>query len=156
MLLLATTTTAAMRYATTTIPASTHITYVVSISGFSNATAPDILFNSDAGSNYAFRRKTNDAASSVTNGAGFIALSTIGTTSPSFWKADIWNEATQIKKVEWTGMSLAGTGAIYPTYEVGSGIWNNTSDQITTIVLRSEEVGTLNIGTKIYIYGTPQ
>lgn len=153
-LLHATTTTAALTYATTTLATTAqHLVYVVYIPGTNNDETPAFVFNGDGGTNYGYRTILNGTVGQPIGNAGFIAFSTTATTSPQFYRADIWNEASRVKTVTMTGMKT-GPGASPPTVESVSGAWNNTSAQISTIVLWARNGQTFNAGTRILIYGS--
>ena len=157
-LLLATTTSTNMQCATTTpTSTATQLQYVMYSPGFTSADDPSMTFNTDTGVNYTYRIAVNNATpgtvTSVGVGDSLIRMSTVSTTSPSFWKADIWNVAAQTKPVRFIGMqNSAGVGA--PVFVEGAGVWNNTSSQITSIVMCGRLKNQFNSGTQIFIYGS--
>lgn len=163
-LMLATTTSVNMKCATTTLPYNaTNLTYITHLTGWTNnADRPTLNFNTDTSTNYSWRNAVNNATTtSGTNNVpspvndNYIRMSNISTTSPSVWKVDIWNEATQVKTVNWTS-TVTGPGTVPPSFGEGAGIWNNTSNLITTIVMCPDNNSSslITAGTKIFIYGS--
>lgn len=160
-LLSATTTTAAMGIATTTVSGSHQDLRVVihnpnAITG--GATNYNLLFNSDVGSNYNYSYTSffgsTDTASLATSQLSLAGQGS-ATTSPAYIDIRIKNVSTLVKSLQWNA-SLYSSATAPPGVIVGAATWNNTSSVISTIVLRAGGGTTFSFpaGMSIQIYGS--
>ncbi len=172
-LLVSTTTTAAMTYATTSW-SGTYTALKVEISIPStrggSASTLSVLFNGDYAANYA--SQNNLATSSTfafgksnsgTTGAGGISAGIFldsdpvtGTTSPAYFTLDIKNIQAVAKRV--ISQGVIGQATAVPATVWGSGVWNNTSSAITGLTFNlffGAGAGTFPVGTIINVYGNP-
>ncbi len=154
-LLAATTSTAAMSFATTTFAAASHLKVVYYSAGCNTATIPQIHFNNDAATNYGYTISDNGGAMGLTSTTGALAMSAVSTTSPQFYTFDIINLPSARKFVTWEG-THSSSAAFAPQHITGSAVWNNTSSAITSISFScgSNPAVTLGIGTTIAVYGS--
>lgn len=156
-LLVSTTTEVNMVSATTTLSAATDLRMIIYSNGtIGTAGFISLQFNSDVGSNYGSKTThvPNGFELERTNSSGMVLVT--ATTSPGVLNAEIFNTASHRKFVSASG-SFNNSGANAPQVVRASGVWNNTSDQITTIVVNSRENGgdtaTFTSGMIIRIYG---
>lgn len=156
VLLVSTTTTTAMDYATTTWSGNYQNLRFVYNQPSANASLinPRLYFNSDRGLNYGY-----SAFEMFTTGAGYQSLGTtalllnnIATSSPKYTTGSIINMAANRKFVQWHE-SLSSASTFVGTQTIGSGVWNNTSTAITSIVFWAES-STIPSGTIIEVYGS--
>jgi hypothetical protein len=161
-LLSATTTTATMGIATSTITGSHQDLRIViqnpnAITG--GATNYNLQFNADLGTNYstAYTAFFGSADTATLTGQAQMSLAGQGsaTTSPAYFEINIKNIAANVKQVRWTG-TLHSSATAPPQTLIGSGVWNNTSAAITTIVLRAGggSATTFPAGVTIQVYGS--
>ena len=113
---------------------------------------PVLQFNSDGGSNYAFRISTNGSEQSFTSktrlGAGWMA------TNKLFCNVFLVNPASTEKLSTWWGVGNNTSGAgTAPDKILGNGKWTNTSDQITTVKLFEQDGYTFSTNTTMKIWG---
>lgn len=156
-LLTSTTTAGAMASATTTISTTaTHLKIYLYHAGCAGAAGPVISFNSDSGpggANYAYREGENGVFTSA-SANNSIAMLTTSTTSPILFNIDVENVLANRKFLTWTGVSN-NSGANAPFFYEGSGVWNNTSARISTIVLSCNlGLQNVNAGSTIAIYAS--
>ena len=115
----------------------------------------EVIFNSDSGSNYAYRYSDNGAADA--SGANQAQLSVLGETStPFFTNLFIINNSANEKLVHWNtvGQSTAGAGTA-PIRQEGVGKWANTSSQITRIDVNDVTgTDTLSTSSQIVVWGS--
>lgn len=164
--LAATTSAGAMLYATTTFTAvgDIHATIYAPSLGQEQLC---MFLNADAGSNYANRAVTNFGVTGATGFGGLevdyatkgfvMSANNNATTTDAYYTIDIKNIAASRKLVQWNGMMSASALKI-PLMAQGSGVWNNTSAQITSLTFTagSGSVCTPNnmpSGTIINVYG---
>lgn len=149
----ATSTTFASKYATTSISSTAKNLHIV-VFVPSSSTNQNIMlqFNSDAASNYGYRYYTNLAGLSAVGSQTQLFLSN-GTTTAQTYSIDVSNIATSRKLLTWTGSVQANAGAVFPDLITGTGIWSNTSAQISSVVLGINGSETLGIGTVVQVYG---
>ena len=152
-LLDATTTANVMLEATSTFSAATHLQFTLYVAGMGGATRPSLKFNSDSGSNYGFTNIDDNGVPNKVANNGSIELVTQSTTSPSFWIIDVYNPLTSRKFLTWTGTTQSSAAAS-PVITQGSAVWNNTSAQITTLILDVIGNDTLTAGSKLNVYGS--
>lgn len=151
-LLVSTTTTQDMKYATTTFPGVAHLKVFVNLTGISGGSDVQFFFNNDVGNNYAAESSFDFGAPAKNSTFGTLFLDIIGSTSPRFVTADIVNNATLPKRLSWTE-TMNSSAALAPGMVIGSGLWNNTSNPITTLTLSCAN-SNCNSGTHIDIYGS--
>lgn len=118
-----------------------------------------LRLNNDSGSNYSFGRVTNATHASATTSA--IGLDGITIANNSILKIGGMiviseNTATRIKTIDMKHSILNETTPAAPTTVTLSGLWNNTSNQITRIdILHDKAAGSAEIlsGSRILAYG---
>ena len=157
-LIAATTTAQSQNFATTTISSTAaHLkVFVYSPGAGGTPNAVFIYFNSDTSTNYGYRVSEDFAAGSAASAERFINLNNQSTTSPRMFDIDIVNVAANTKQVVWKGTVGDATNASAPIPANGVGMWKNTSSNITSIVVGLGPNGTLNAGTKIFVYESAQ
>lgn len=110
---------------------------------------PFLQFNSDTGSNYYWKYMI-DNATPVT-GSGSTGMSLHANQGGYWWAIiTIHNESTIRKLVSWQIVDSPSTAGI-PDIVNGSGVWNNTSAQITTIRLD----GAVTLNAEMTVFGWP-
>lgn len=152
MLVGATTTSSAQLVATSSV-ASTNKDLMVKIfiSGIGGADDYDVKFNNDSGANYSFNAYANNVQVTSSNGANAITFIP-STTTAMYLTLNITNQSATRKFISWTGTSQS-SGTAQPIVLSGSGIWNNTSANITSIrIFGGNVTQTLNSGTYIKAY----
>lgn len=115
-----------------------------------------LRFNSDTGSNYAFRRSVNGAADGSGTSQAYAFLDLGGASNQlTFIEIDCLNIATQEKIVSAhvSGANTAGAGNA-PERAEWVDKWANTTDQITRIdVINQAGTGDFAIGSEIIVLG---
>lgn len=158
-LLISTTTANVMDFATATIPASTDIRVFFEGTNESNGGGISVQFNGDAAGNYGYKQILFNNANTVlavsVTEASLIAL-TRATTSPTgtyHVEFSLEGVAAGAKYIHATAATF-GSGAIPPSVDTVSAIWNNTSDPVTSVVFRAflltDQIAS---GARIVIYG---
>jgi len=111
-------------------------------------------FNSDSGSNYAFRW-SEDGGSDVTYTSQTECDRWIFASKPSFRNFFIVNNASNEKLITGHVMSpnTAGAGTAPARAEFASK-WTNTSDQITNITVNNTGTGDMDTGSFIKVWGS--
>ncbi|GAH13655.1 unnamed protein product, partial [marine sediment metagenome] len=122
---------------TVTVDARTDLLIIATTEGQSNnSNALGLELNFDIASNYGHKSFVDYAPENNTSGNDLLIL-TNGTTSPLYFAIHIKNKLNSRKFVSWTGLGQS-SGSFAPKILVGSGVWNNTSEQITTIKFRTQ------------------
>jgi len=150
-LLAATTTEGAFSTATTTFTAPDHIRVYFDLVSMSSADNFTVRFNGDSGSNYGFKTINDIVVETETAGGNNIVVGATATTSPALLIMDIQNTAGARKILRWT-MTYTASGALVPILYTGGGVWNNTSDLITTISF-GQSSANIGAGSIIKVYG---
>lgn len=156
-LVAATTTTANMKWATTTISTTKDFLRLeVYFAGMSSDTQFAMLrFNGDSAANYGYKKHFDFAAVAAPEDESdvkFISLfSPNSTTTPQYLTADITNKSTLRKLIRYTNFA-SNSDANAPARTDGIGVWNNTSSNITSIVLGIDNAETITSGTIIRVY----
>lgn len=158
-LLVSTTTTQDMVYASTTFPVRQHIKIIVMSTGQSAGGLPVMRFNNDGGANYGSRVAENNAAiANVRNSQINVYLQdATSAVNPMFLELDIMNSAsTSTKKLGKLSGSIAGTGSNAPTTLEGAFVWNNTTSRISSVQFLANDnlAVTWNFGMTIKVYGS--
>lgn len=156
-LLSSTTTVNAMTAATSTFAAVTNLRVFIYLQGNSSAaSAMYVNFNGDGGSgsggttNYGYQFS---GYTSVTASAAPGINLTTGTTSPARIELGISNIAASRKFVQFTNL-FTNSGSNAPQRLDGSGVWNNTANQITSLNIGETGGATITSGTRIDVYGS--
>lgn len=159
--IIATTTSAAMHIATTTVTGAGEMEVRINIPSFSSASNLYIGFNNetadnDTTGNYGFSYlETISGATTVyqTGNRGAIKIFQTATTTQQYYVFNIHNEATQDKTVKFHGVLGADNEA--PGMTDGAAKWNNSTNAITTINFSVGQGGTVTMpaGTQIIILG---
>lgn len=112
-----------------------------------------IRFNSDTGSNYAYRTSVSGGADTTSGSASFMEAHAAVAGVP-FATIEIYNRASQEKLVTghglWKGAAGAATAPVRTEF---AGKWTNTTDQITSIDIINSGAGDFAIGAEVIIYG---
>ena len=114
-----------------------------------------LTFNNDSGSNYAFRASVSGASDSTGVSQAYIGFSA-GNVYMACYEANIRNTASARKAFYMSGTAYAsGSGAgTAPVRVELSGLWDNTSDQISRIDFSNTAgTGDLAIGAEIIVLG---
>jgi hypothetical protein len=131
-----------------TFAAFKNLLVVISVVGFDVSDILKVNFNSDTGTNYAY--KVNYGAVSSTAQSALKPRGTSGTATAHTIRLEIINLATAPKLVT-AFNALANTSANAADDMIGT--WNNTTDQITSIQLASNSANNLLSGSSMTIYG---
>lgn len=133
------------------------ISFNVSSSG--TAIVPALQFNSDAGSNYAWRNSFNGGADSTgtsSSSCAVIGSNTVGTSGGGTITISAVNNFSNLRKLLYIQEShgLESNSGTAPTHAETGCKWSNTSAQITTItLLASSGTATYSTGTIITVWG---
>ncbi len=151
-LLTSTTTAITLSAATTsTFSAKSNLMIVVQTQGGNGNNTNQIIFNGDYALNYGSTRFENGNINQSTGIPGIRFDS--GTSSPETITFFVSNVTATRKMISWTGASNS-VGISTPVLLTGSGVWNNTSNQITSVTLTGNNLAnTYTAGTSIYVYG---
>lgn len=136
-------------------PAATHLRVVIRIKGKSGSDTDAIRFNSDSAGNYADGTAPAFSAGGDTS-ATKILVNFLSANDGAFIVLNIYNYSTLDKVVRGYGMTFRNDENVTtaPAFTDQGGIWKNTADQITTILLFT--VGgsvTYGIGSSVEVYG---
>lgn len=112
-------------------------------------------FNSDSGSNYAFKRVDDQdgAAGTATVSTTNIPWETGTETRDIFGTADIINYASGVKGGAMHVINLSSNAGLSPSSVERFFKWTNTSAQITTITVTNDESGDFGIGSELIVLG---
>lgn len=126
--------------------------YTINTGGVVNA---KMQFNSDTGSNYSYRYNADGGSNTTANSQTEIDLRMGELNGPAYSSTVIFNLSGQ-EKLSMTDVVNANTSGpgSYPSWYVISGIWSNTSAQITSINLLKSAAGSFASGSYITVYGT--
>lgn len=113
-----------------------------------------LQFNGDSANNYAFRRVDQSTIALYSSQASTSAFQ-VGNSAvfPGYFNAYIRNVATDAKVISLDGMTGIESSASVPTVNTLRGIWNNTSDSISSITL-SCTAGNLLAGSELWVWGS--
>lgn len=159
-LLTSTTTSQIMPNATTTFAAASDLHIIIYIPSMT-ATSICPQFNSDGSISYAdntFYNYSTTQFGGTNNARNLIQLleNNVATTTDMYFTIDIKNTASKRKILTWNGTE-SDSGNHFGAVIQGTGVWNNTSAQITTMALISNNnaCGSTNIpqGAIINVYG---
>ena len=155
--LVSTTTETVMEHATTTIPSGVeNLKMFIHIPNSTVFALLGLQFNSDSGNNYGSRREDLNTGNIANNSNDFLMRinSDSSTTTEAFIDINISAYSDKRKMLNWT-IGTSNTGANVSGFRQGAGVWNNTSDFITTIVIYAVSSGAFELpsGTVIKIYG---
>ena len=141
---------------TATFAGKRHLRIEIWITGVSAIASPSIQFNADTGTNYGWT-SSEDAAVLVQ--AGSVNLIRLGSSAARtaagqdiYSIVDVTNIATNVKFSHFRSEFQPNSGAQSPSLAYGSGVWNNTSNQITSVTV-GLGTATMGAGTNITIYG---
>jgi len=135
----------------------TDIKIIADVRGKSSADITELRFNNDGltANNYGYLvfRDNVSTPDNQGNGKKYIAIEGTSTTSPAVFYIDVINNLSTRKIVNWQGGTSPSGTAIGSLYE-GTGVWNNTSDGITSIqIITDSTSNTFNTGTTLRVYG---
>jgi hypothetical protein len=139
---------------TVTIPSGYPRLYVSYFQPGSSATnIIRIQFNGDTANNYADRRSDDAGAPTAGANIGFINTAEANTgTGAQSCTFSVANVSTSRKLVSGVGVSDAGAPGTAPRMLYFTGVWNNTSSEISSITLLTS-AGNMNSGTTIRVWG---
>jgi len=133
-----------------TITAKKYLCVQYYTDSIASSTRPDLIFNSDTGTNYANRYNYNGTESvAASENSHFAGVS--ANTNPFFANFFIINNSANEKLSIGHGMSRGGSGAgtaPVQRFELAQK-WTNTSSQITNITLTND--ASANFGAKTYL-----
>jgi hypothetical protein len=116
-----------------------------------------IMFNGDAGNNYAWSRidiQTTTANGTLTTTNLLSGSPVIASGEHGFGVAEIYNPATTPKFTTFEGISRGATVGTAPTKRTGTGIWYNTSVPITEVIInKADGSGTFGVGSGLIVLG---
>ena len=134
-----------------------HLHIVFNIKGWSAFATQGIYFNGDQGNNYSSQEGVVAPGGAMTywGQAASQAFADVGyqiaTTSPGVINMDIVDFATSKKFFTTSGAFSSNAGI--PSILTGSGVWNNTSNQITQFTYIVNSGATMTAGSNISVYG---
>lgn len=121
------------------------------VSGYSGAGIVGFRFNGDTATNYGQSVSDSSAASTNTGSQTAIRIATTAVTTQRWIEAHIINVATTQKLVTGTACT-ATSGGTTNNMNHFAGVWNNTSNAITSITMQSS-ANNLNSGSEFVVYG---
>lgn len=125
----------------------------IKVVGIKSGTARvQMLFNEDGAANYGIRTTTDGGAGSSSSAqTSFTQLVDNASTASHIANMEVMNFTAKQKIATWIGSSI-GTTAIN-VVTTGSGVWNNTSDQISQVVVFAQVTQSFDSGAMVYVYG---
>jgi len=121
-------------------------------SGGTDGASVGVQFNSDTGSNYGFRYSKDLGAMTTSGSATQITLG-IDPRNLSYIVFDVLNHSNDSKLIQFHGVDTSSDTLTTPTHTTGSGMWADTSAQITTVTLRVNSPGAFAAGSRVTVYG---
>jgi len=129
---------------------ATDLLIVFDVVGASGGDYPQLTFNTDYtgnGMNYGYQVFLNYVSNDSSGATKAVIFAAGATTTAQSFQIAVTNTATRSKLVNWDGGSKS-------TKNTGIGAWNNTTDQITQVNLRTNTVSqTWTSGTRLSVYG---
>jgi hypothetical protein len=125
------------------------------VTTMSVSTVPSLRFNGDTGANYARRNTdfTGTVAASSSTGASRVELAETSHSGDNWGVAQIFNQATKVKRLVGHGQYGSGSAAAAPIDFLVSAVWSNTTDQITSLQLDQTSSGDIGAGSYVLIMG---
>lgn len=142
-------------FMTSSFAANGYLRVIVMLQGQATNNGIAWQFNSDTGNNYATRGASNDGATATITSTSSIVAPWTGSNSGSsqIHVIEISNYSGAIKAVRGHSTATDGTASTAPQTSDYSGIWNNTSAQITTITIFGSGSTNFTTGDRIIVYG---
>ena len=136
-----------------TITAKNHLRVIIHTLNGGGSTKQNIQFNGDTSGNYARRRSNNGATDSTDTGQ--TQLEVYGDTAEdNYTYMDIINVGNKAKIVQADYVINTNGAGNAPNSSEWVGRWNNTSDQITSIVCHTTSYGTgYASGSSMTVFG---
>ncbi|MBI1834119.1 MAG: hypothetical protein HYR90_04840, partial [Candidatus Andersenbacteria bacterium] len=135
-----------------TIPARKDLRIVIFISNNGGNGPALVQFNNDAGANYDTKIMSDNNAPTSFIGATRIHTGVGSDGRPGLAVMDVVNRAATRKVVSWQGTATQAVGSA-PGIMSGSGVWNNTTDQITNVKVFGWAADTMDVGSRLTVYG---
>lgn len=129
------------------------------VSSTGTAIVPALQFNTDSGSNYAWRNSFNGGADSTgvtSSSCAVIGSNTVGNSGGGIITVTSDMNQANLRKVMWINEvhGIETNSGTAPTHSETGCKWSNTSAQITTITLMiSSGTATYSTGTEITVWG---
>ena len=139
---------------TVTFAARKDIRIIFDSPGASGNAVTVLTFNADyagGGTSYSYQSfKNYVSAASGANTLG-IEIMNHATSSPVNFEITMRNSTSTRKRLNF----IKTSGAVNTDVFSGTGMWNNTTDQVTTVNIFTQSVGiTWNAGTRLTVYGS--
>lgn len=146
--------------ASVTFTARKALLIIINSVSFSATSIAAIRFNGDTGTNYASQSSDNASASTNRTNESLIRFSEANVgTGASNYEVQVMNISATRKVANWKGGSDQGAPGTVPNFYAGTGVWNNTAGQITSVTLVNENAantvgaGNFGIGTQLFVFG---
>ena len=139
---------------TVTFAARKDIRIIFDSPGASGNAVTVLTFNADyagGGTSYSHQSFKNYVSSGSGANTTGIEIMNHATSSPVNFEITMRNSTSTRKRLNFTKTS----GAVNTDVFSGTGMWNNTTDQVTTVNIFTQSVGiTWNAGTRLTVYGS--
>ncbi|MES2970914.1 MAG: hypothetical protein V4702_01160 [Patescibacteria group bacterium] len=141
-----------------TIAARDILQIVIRLTGYDVADIPALQFNSDPGTNYCDRHLNANAGSATFGNverlsADRLSLSFGNGTRPRTITVTVNNHVSTNKSASIVVGSGSSSAAAAPLLQLGSGMWANTSAQITQVQLITQGANNMLAGTGLLVFG---
>ena len=140
-------------------PARQHLKIIIqnlgnsAIAGKSNLGFTSLQFNLDTAANYAYQFSRNSAAGAASTTKPMIGIDETNNSGGGSCWVDITNHPIEPKYLTWNCTSGNSPPSTAPDMIEGSGTWNNSSVQITSVTVRACN-NNFDSGSKITVYGS--
>ena len=138
-------------------PVRTHLRIIGNIVGSTSSSDLNLNFNADGSetaNNYGTVRSTNGGGPNIDNSTSrIIQLGGTTSTADRHFELDVLNTST-LRKVGRFISGALSSGAQAGDLDIGTIVWNNTSDQITSLTLHLTSTAGMATGSMVYVFGT--
>ena len=138
-------------------PARTHLRIIGNVVGPTSSSDLNLNFNADGSetaNNYGTVRSTNGEGRNIDNSTSrIIQLGGTTSTADRHFELDVLNTST-LRKVGRFISGALSSGAQAGDLDIGTIVWNNTSDQITSLTLHLTSTAGMATGSMVYVFGT--
>jgi len=147
--------TTAVDNATSTFATAENLMLVYSWTACATGCNARVTFNGLSDGNYGSHISVDNGAFTDASDVDFMTTSNSGGTAATQGVVYIKNVSSQRKLATFSGSTFAGGSTAPSDSAEGSGVWDNTSAQITSLNIESSDtVGRNFTNLKIYVYGT--
>lgn len=137
------------------IPARKYLKIVILSLATGGTAQPNLIFNADAGNNYAVRYADHGAGDATSNSRANIPCDNPSNGQwPTYTELEVINIAAQEKLLflHANGTGAAGA-ATTPTRRELTGKWANTSDLISSVTVTNGAAGDFAVGSEVIVLG---